>query len=475
MNPFFVSVKSNVKVIQDTKLDQRTIASMADLVQDYHFETGAIILLQGEFTPAALYFVRKGEVTITTHDGGTKETIKAGGFFGQEQLLADVKTGKNSPRDPASIIAEYTATVTNDCICGVLLLSKCRLVMDTIYIGKPRKSIMLDSITAGHIKLSDLKRHRILGAGTFGQVWLVSRDRADGSQTPYALKIQSKFELCENGQAHAVMTEKENMAQLHHPFLSNMVCTFQDENLLYMVMGIVQGGELHSVMYAGTRAGLPEKKAKFYAAGIAEGLAYMHRRGYVYRDLKPENVLVDGQGYCVIVDFGFVKFVADKSYTLCGTPLYIPPEIITNRGHNWGADHWSLGVLLYEMFEGYTPFYIEGMDQLELFKAIVRGRYHVPKRISREAKSMLTGFLTTDPNLRLGSLYGGEEDIYNHPWFKSIDFEKLRSKEIAAPYVPEIKDPLDASNFEDWSHVDDKLRKTYPKLNKSHQAIFEKF
>jgi hypothetical protein len=294
---FFFSIKARVKVIQDTKLDLRTLASMADLFEDLHFKAGSKINQQGKSTPAALYFVRMGEVTVTTKDGTTKETIKTGGFFGEEQLLADAKSGKNSPRDPATTIPEYTVTVSSDCVCGVLLLSKCRLVMDTLYIGKPQKSIMMDSMSDGHIKLSDLKRHRILGAGTFGQVWLVTRDRPDGSRTPYALKIQSKFELCENGQAHAVMTEKENMAQLHHPFLSNMVCTFQDENLLYMVMGIVQGGELHSVMYSDTHAGLSERNAKFYAAGITEGLAYMHRRGYVYRDLKPENVLVDGQGY----------------------------------------------------------------------------------------------------------------------------------------------------------------------------------
>jgi hypothetical protein len=462
-------------VIQDSKLDLRTLTSMADLLEDHHFEAGSKIIRRGQTTPAALYFVRKGEVSITTNDESTNEIIKAGGFFGEEQLLADAKSGKNSPRDPATTKAEYTVTVTKDCVCGVMLLSQCRLVMDTLYIGKPRNSTMVDSINEGHIKLSDLKRHRILGAGTFGQVWLVSRDRPDGSRTPYALKIQSKYELCDNGQAHAVMTEKENMAQLHHPFLSNMVCTFQDENLLYMVMGIVQGGELHSVMYSDTHAGLPERNAKFYAAGIAEGLAYMHRRGYVYRDLKPENVLVDAQGYCVIVDFGFVKFVSDKTYTLCGTPLYIPPEVILNRGHNWGADHWSLGVLLFEMFEGFTPFYIEGMDQMDLFRAIARGRYDVPKKISREAKSILAGFLTTDPNLRLGSLAGGEQDIYHHSWFKSIDFEKLRNKEISAPFMPDIKDPLDASNFSDWSHVDDKLKKKYPKVDKSHQAIFEKF
>jgi hypothetical protein len=469
------SLQNSVKVIQDTKLDPRTLESLADLLVDHHFKAGSNILQQGQSTPAALYFVRKGEINVTTKDGSINDTIKVGGFFGEEQLLADAETGIHGPRKMCSIRAEYTVTVTEDCVCGILRLSDCRMVMDTLSIGKPRKSLLSDSIAQGGLKLTELKRHRILGAGTFGQVWMVSRERADGSRTAYALKIQSKFELCENGQARAVITERDNMATLQHPLLCNLVCTFQDDDLVYMVMGLVQGGELHSIMYPGTRAGVSENKAKFYAAGIHEGLAYMHRRGFVYRDLKPENVMIDSEGYTVIVDYGFVKFIDDKTYTLCGTPLYIAPEVILNRGHSFGVDHWSLGVLLYEMFEGHTPFYTDGMDQMDLFRAIARGRYSMPKQISSAAKSILEGLLTRDPKFRLGSLAAGEYGIYHHPWFKGLDFEKLRNKEIKAPYVPDIKDPLDSSNFDDWSHLDDKQTTKYPKLDKSHQAMFKKF
>jgi serine/threonine protein kinase len=208
---------------------------------------------------------------------------------------------------------------------------------------------------------------------------LVSRPCSDGAQKAYALKVQSKYDLCNNGQAKAVIQEKNIMERLHHPFLTNLVNAYQDTDLVYMLMGLVQGGELHGVMHTPRKNKISEKAAQFYAAGIAEGLAFMHRRSYVYRDLKPENVMIDSTGYPVIVDFGFVKFVTDKTYTLCGTPLYIAPEVILNRGHDGGADHWSQGVLIFEMLTGETPFYEAGMDQMELFQKIVYGKFDMRK------------------------------------------------------------------------------------------------
>ena len=146
-----------------------------------------------------------------------------------------------------------------------------------------------------------------------------------------------------------------------------------------------------------------------------------------------------------------------------------------NRGHNGAADHWSLGVLLYEMQTGKQPFYKEGMQQMDLFRAIVKGVFSMPDEISPTAAQITRGFLTRNPSQRLGSLAGGEDDILNHVWFKSIDFDELRLQSIAAPFVPKIKDPLDGSNFEDWSHLDDKTKQSYPKLTSSQAAIFKDF
>ena len=176
-----------------------------------------------------------------------------------------------------------------------------------------------------------------------------------------------------------------------------------------------------------------------------------------------------------VVDFGFAKFVKDKTYTLCGTPLYLPPEVILNRGHSFGADHWSLGVLIYELISGDTPFYDEGMDQMDLFRAIVKGEYYLPRNFSESVGKIVDGFLTKNPTQRLGSLANREDDIFAHEWFAKVNWERLRHKQVKAPNVPKIKNPLDASNFDDWSHLEDKTTTKYPALKPNEDKLFEPF
>jgi protein kinase A len=323
------------------------------------------------------------------------------------------------------------------------------------------------------------------------------------------LKIQSKYELLESKQAKGVVHEKNLMQRLHHPFLIELVDTYQDEHYLYMLLEIVQGGELLSLLHQANYDGISEKDAKFYAAGILEGLSYMHRRQILYRDLKPENVLIDSRGYPIIVDFGFgaclldclneeeyvslphpflahalslllpfaAKYVIGKSYTLCGTPLYLAPEVILNRGHDKGADHWSYAVMLYEMIAGRTPFYIEGMDQITLFRNICEGEYQFPPAgvMTMESEDLLQRFFVLDPAKRLGSLARGLNEIYAHTWYADIDFTALRNRELPVPWLPEIKDPLDKSNFEDWGHLEDKTLMKGPTLSEVEQKVFEGF
>ena len=148
---------------------------------------------------------------------------------------------------------------------------------------------------------------------------------------------------------------------------------------------------------------------------------------------------------------------------------------ILNRGHNWGADHWSLGVLIYEMVTGDQPFYTDGMQQMDLFRAIVKGQFEMPRTISASGESMLQGLLTRVPSQRLGSLSGGEDDIPAHAWFADLDFEMLRSQSMKAPFVPKIKNPLDVSNFDNWNHLKDKTKKKFPKLTPKEAQIFAEF
>ena len=171
------------------------------------------------------------------------------------------------------------------------------------------------------------------------------------------------------------------------------------------------------------------------------------------------------------------KYVVNKTYTLCGTPLYIAPEVVLNRGHDKGADHWSLGVLLYEMIAGFTPFYKDGMDQISLFRAIVKGDFTFPKSgvMSSEAEDLILRMLVVDPSFRLGSLAHGQRDLYRHEWFRGVSFERLKEREYRAPWVPKIKDPLDTANFENWDHLVDKTTKVDPPITPKENKIFASF
>ncbi|GAX28827.1 cGMP-dependent protein kinase 1 [Fistulifera solaris] len=461
-----------IPLIQESNLDEQTLLSLAKLIKEKKFKSGESIFVKNVPAQAAMYFVREGKVQIQMDD---EVVIKvAGDCFGEEQLLVDAKLGDSKMMKSTKTVPISTAQIIADSTLGVLTLEDCRKILDTQSLGKSELSIK-DSLIDRAVSEKELKRHKILGAGTFGQVWLVSRN-SHGERVPYALKVQSKYELIQDGQAKAVVQEKNIMATLRHPFLIRLVNSYQDESFVYMVMELIQGGELYNVIHTDDHDSLPEDQARFYGAGISEGLVFMHKRGFVYRDLKPENVLINAHGYPVIIDFGFAKCVTDKTYTLCGTPLYLAPEVILNRGHNWGADHWSMGVLFYEMITGGTPFYRSGMQKMDLFRAIVKGSFNLDSDLCSEACSdIIHCLLTRNPSQRLGSLAGAEDDILNHEWFGDIDFDMLRGYEIEPPYIPEITDPLDGSHFEDWSHLDDKTKKRFPKLKKEEADIFANF
>jgi protein kinase A len=188
-----------------------------------------------------------------------------------------------------------------------------------------------------------------------------------------------------------------------------------------------------------------------------------------------ENVMIDSKGYPVLIDFGFAKYVVDKTYTLCGTPGYLPPEVILTRGHNCSADYWSLGVLIYEMVTGKNPFYFDGLDQMALFKSIVQGVYEPPQSGSREAADIIAKLLVKDPSRRLGSLARGEPEVFEHAWFRDIDLQALRGREIPGPWIPDLDDPLDTSCFEDWSHLADRTASRFPPIHERDAALFMNF
>lgn len=289
-------------MIADSKLNSNSLTALTNFVEDRVIEAGTTICTAEETTVAALYFINSGTVTLEAN--GESRTVGVGGYFGDDQLKSDVGRQKVRVGVQARCTAKYTATVGDaDVSCGVLTLTSCRRVFDTRYMGSghaANATFLLDSIVDKGLLLRDLETHKMLGAGTFGQVWLVSRKRGNGGdRISYALKIQSKYELTRDGQAKAAVREKTIMTSLQHPFLMNLVNTYKDDKFVYMLLQLAQGGELYNLIYPQKKSSesLPDESIRFYAACVVEAIGFMHRRGYAYRDLKPENILIDNDGY----------------------------------------------------------------------------------------------------------------------------------------------------------------------------------
>lgn len=465
------AILADVPILKRSGLSKPIFAALAASFVEIRYPPKSTVMVEGEKTTANLYVVRAGKLVLKSQ--GEERLIESGGIFGEDMLKIDDEGLKTT----AEYDSKHTVTTLDgSVVVGALSIESFRKVLDTTALGTKETRSKTDD---NPILLEDLVRHTIIGAGTFGQVWLVSHSGEDKERRPYALKVQSKFELIRTHQAAVVVQEKKIMEALNHPFLTHLAATFQDKKFIYMLMNFVQGGELYSLLHSNTRDGMDENHAVFYAAGILDGLSHMHRHHILYRDLKPENVMIDEDGYPIVIDFGFAKYVKRKTYTLCGTPLYLAPEVILNHGHDRGADHWSFAVLAYEMIEGTTPFYRPGLDQIQLFRRICRVRYSFPgdSGASPEARDLVGLLLVLDPSQRLGALAGGINEIYAHPWFGGIDFGKLRQKEVTAPWVPAVADPLDTANFENWDHLEDQTTKgaSVPVVSSEQQRIFESF
>ncbi|GLE00003.1 hypothetical protein PINS_up008730 [Pythium insidiosum] len=293
---------------------------------------------------------------------------------------------------------------------------------------------------------------RVIGSGSFGTV-LLSR-LANRPERLFAIKMVPKCKLrCDSTDVDVqrLLTERLVLSDIDHPFITKLYCAFESERSVNFVMEYCAGGDMYFLVEKFPKNRLPELLVVFYAASIALALNYLHQRGILYRDLKPENVLLDSQGFVRLADFGFARQgVASGTQpckTFCGSADYIAPEVIAGKGYGAAADMWSFGCVLFELLTGFPPFYCP-KDRTKLFYKIEHSEPKFPSHFSVEAKDLLTKLLTKDPLERLGGGPDGMRDLFAHPFFASVDWYQLSTKQVVPPHCPRLSGPMDTSNFE---------------------------
>ena len=300
------------------------------------------------------------------------------------------------------------------------------------------------------VKLEDFNLIRLIGVGSYGKVYVASKNT---SKKLYAIKILNKKKINTNNLKKSINTERTLLANLNHPFIMKLNYAFQTKQSLYFITNFMHGGELNYHIYKEKNNYFSEEKTKFYAAEIILGLDYLHKNNCIYRDLKPENVLIDKNGHIKLTDFGLSKLCEEfpcKTNSLCGTPEYLAPEILFEKDYGIEVDWWSLGVLIYEMLSGYLPFRI--MPDEKITKNVYKKKIKIFNHFSYAAKDLVKKLLEYNPKKRIGF-----EQIINHPFFKDINWNKIEKKEIEPPFLPEI----DQRNIFKYFNTENELNEVF--------------
>uniref|UniRef100_A0A8B9RIZ4 cGMP-dependent protein kinase n=1 Tax=Astyanax mexicanus TaxID=7994 RepID=A0A8B9RIZ4_ASTMX len=397
-NIFFCSVS----LLKD--LPEEKLAKIVDCLEIDYFDKGEYIIREGE-EGNTFFIIAKGEVSVTQSTEGYSEPLEikilgVGDYFGEKALISeDVRS--------ANIIAKE-----NDTQCLVVdrdnfnqmvgtyeeLQAYLREYVEQLSINDERRiarSPQAAELRSLHEKaarlsscsfLQQLQIIATLGMGGFGRVELVKLKNED---TAFALKCIKKKHIVDTRQQEHIYSEKNILQQTNCNFIVRLFRTFRDEKYVYMLLEVCLGGELWSVLR--DMSFFEEATARFCIGCVLEAFDYLHGMGIVYRDLKPENLLLDAEGYVKMTDFGFAKRIGlgKKTWTFCGTPEYVAPEVIMNKGHDFGADCWSLGILIFELLIGSPPF--SGSDPIKIYTMVLHGieKVDIPKRISKRPEDLI--------------------------------------------------------------------------------------
>ncbi|XP_052133468.1 serine/arginine repetitive matrix protein 2 isoform X3 [Frankliniella occidentalis] len=440
------------------KLSVGTLHKIADVLEVEFYPAGSYIVRQGA-SGHTFFIISGGTVQVTQRVPGTVEEmvireLGRGDYFGEQALLHDdFRT--------ASVIATAPGVecLTLDRESFLSLIGSLSELQEKDYGDENRQLSRTSSSYSVHsdlsptadcevdlLRLEDLQVVGTLGVGGFGSVRLVVPAGTPGRS--FALKCLNKNHIVATGQQEHVLGEKDILMSVHSPFVVRLYRTFRDERCVYMLLEACLGGEVWSMLRE--RGRLDEEEARFAAACVVQALEYLHARRIIYRDLKPENLVLDARGYVKLVDFGFSKRLVDsnKTWTFCGTPEYVAPEVILNRGHDRAVDCWALGVLVFELLTGAPPF--SAADPMRTYNFILKGIESVamPAAVGRSAAHLIRSLCKAVPAERLGYQRAGLQDVRRHKWFQGFDWEGLVHQTLQPPIVPKVSGPTDMSNFD---------------------------
>ena len=480
-------------------LSGREISRIADVVESVSFEAEAAMITEGEDADA-MYVIQDGQAVVSQalempdgddDDGDAAKSLlrilKPGDYFGERALLEDQKRSASVTAASKVSVLRIDKATFRDLLGGLrdllvklaptdrrwssMSLSRSSRAGEPATPATPSPAGKQGTGGASDFRLADspvgaasappprlartgplaadLVPSKSLGSGGYGRVSLVRHTK---TKRVYALKRVTKAHLlarnganrCEN-----VTREKRVLEELEHPFVCTLHSTYADSDSIYLLLGAAMGGDLYRLMDKLEQ--MSERVARFYAAALVLALAHIHAHEIVYRDLKPENVLLDSQGYVKLCDFGFAKHVADRTYTMCGTPDYTSPEMVLNQGVNSACDWWALGVLVFEMLIGVPPFNDPDYDDMKIYHNITHSKlsscYPRDSTVTNTARTLIQGLCTVKVAYRLGHLKGGAQDVMAHPWFEGYDWDGLVNLTEEPPWRPALKSFDDTACF----------------------------
>ncbi|XP_017580642.1 cGMP-dependent protein kinase 1 [Pygocentrus nattereri] len=421
-------------------LNEEQLSNIIDSMEEVKFQDTEVIVREGA-EGDTFYIILKGEVLVTKKVNGQQKVIRKmgqGEHFGELALIR-------------AILRTATCTAVGEVTCFSIDKEVFEETIPIESLELHDDSDLENTVTSekerfeSSLKLKDLipilyqeGRYQgepvTLGLGGFGRVELVTTLH-HGKY--FAMKKVSKKLIVEKRQGPHVIFEKRILQDIESDFIVRLHAAFKDTRYIYMVMEFCSGGEIWTKLKEVGR--FDENIAVFVSACVVEAYAYLHKKNIMYRDLKPENLMLDSKGYVKLVDFGFAKELkrGQKTYSFCGTPEYMAPEIIQNHGHDFAADFWSLGVLVFELLVGSPPF--SSSEPQKIYAKILDGVMKFPPYMGEGARSLINKLCRPRPGQRLGNTKNGIKDVRHHRWFNSINWHKLRMGQIDAPTIRLIR------------------------------------